>query len=85
MDPETEFKFDISYINLELVPNGKPLRSGISPQGILNVGRYKNVSDRSPNLSVKQYVPKMNPSPGAQDISIVGAHANGFVKVSSNL
>ncbi len=30
---------------------------------------------------VKQYIPRDNPNPKKGDISIVGAHANGFPKV----
>lgn len=33
-------------------------------------------------LSVKQYIPKSNPNPQPGDLTIIGAHANGFVKVS---
>lgn len=32
-------------------------------------------------LSVKQYIPKDNPSPRPGDVTIIGAHANGFPKV----
>lgn len=32
-------------------------------------------------LSVKQYVPIDNPNPKPGDITIIGAHANGFPKV----
>jgi hypothetical protein len=31
--------------------------------------------------SVKQYIPKNNPNPQPGDVTILGAHANGFVKV----
>ena len=31
-------------------------------------------------LSVKQYIPKDNPNPRPGDVTIVGAHANGFPK-----
>lgn len=31
-------------------------------------------------LAVKQYVPRSNPSPKPGDLSIIGAHANGFPK-----
>ncbi len=33
-------------------------------------------------LSVKQYIPKSNPNPKPGDLTIIGSHANGFVKVS---
>ena len=36
-------------------------------------------------LSVKQYIPKNNPHPIPGDVTIIGAHANGFVKVSNPL
>jgi hypothetical protein len=32
-------------------------------------------------LSVKQYIPKNNPNPLPGDVTIISAHANGFVKV----
>jgi len=35
-------------------------------------------------LSVKQYVPLDNPNPEAGDLTIIGAHANGFAKVSAS-
>lgn len=31
-------------------------------------------------LSVKQYIPKDNPNPRPGDVTIIGAHANGFPK-----
>lgn len=31
---------------------------------------------------IKQYTPKDNPNPQKGDITIIGAHANGFPKVS---
>lgn len=34
------------------------------------------------HLAVKQYIPKDNKSPKRGDITIIGAHANGFPKVS---
>ena len=33
------------------------------------------------SLSVKQYIPLDNPHPSPGDITIIGAHANGFPKV----
>ena len=33
-------------------------------------------------LAVKQYIPLSNPNPGNGDITIIGAHANGFGKVN---
>ncbi|RCI13341.1 hypothetical protein L249_1207 [Ophiocordyceps polyrhachis-furcata BCC 54312] len=39
--------------------------------------------DDRPLLSVKQYVPLDNPDPQPGDVTIIGAHANGFSKVRS--
>lgn len=36
----------------------------------------------TPTLSVKQYIPLDNPTPKPGDVTIIGAHANGFPKVS---
>ena len=33
------------------------------------------------HLAVKQYVPLDNPDPQPGDVTIIGAHANGFPKV----
>jgi hypothetical protein len=33
-------------------------------------------------VAVKEYVPKDNPEPKEGDVTIIGAHANGFPKVS---
>ncbi len=33
------------------------------------------------HLAVKQYIPKSNPNPRPGDVTIIAAHANGFVKV----
>jgi elongation factor P hydroxylase len=35
-----------------------------------------------PRLAVKQYIPLDNPNPQPGDVTIIGAHANGFPKVS---
>lgn len=35
----------------------------------------------TPKLSVKQYIPIDNPDPQPGDVTIIGAHANGFPKV----
>ncbi|KAL3956445.1 hypothetical protein ACCO45_009291 [Purpureocillium lilacinum] len=35
-------------------------------------------------LAVKQYVPKDNPKPQRGDLTVIGAHANGFPKVRDN-
>lgn len=37
------------------------------------------------HLAVKQYIPKSNPNPQAGDVTIIGAHANGFPKVGASL
>lgn len=34
------------------------------------------------HLAVKQYIPKSNPNPQPGDVTVIGAHANGFPKVS---
>jgi hypothetical protein len=34
------------------------------------------------HLAIKQYIPKDNPNPQHGDVTIIGAHANGFVKVN---
>ncbi|KLU92293.1 hypothetical protein MAPG_11239, partial [Magnaporthiopsis poae ATCC 64411] len=31
-------------------------------------------------VAVKQYIPKSNPNPQPGDVTIIGAHANGFPK-----
>lgn len=36
-------------------------------------------------LAVKQYIPLDNPNPQLGDVTIIGAHANGFPKVRSSL
>jgi hypothetical protein len=36
-----------------------------------------------PRLAVKQYIPFDNPNPQPGDVTIIGAHANGFPKVAS--
>lgn len=33
------------------------------------------------NLAIKQYTPKDNTTPQPGDVTIIGAHANGFPKV----
>lgn len=33
-------------------------------------------------LAIKQYIPLNNPNPQPGDVTIIGAHANGFPKVS---
>lgn len=33
-------------------------------------------------LAVKEYIPIDNPNPAPGDVTIIGAHANGFTKVS---
>jgi hypothetical protein len=36
------------------------------------------------HLAVKQYIPLNNPNPRPGDVTIIGAHANGFPKVSDD-
>lgn len=33
------------------------------------------------HLAVKEYIPRDNPNPKPGDVTIIGAHANGFTKV----
>jgi|SRR3569833_384760 len=40
-----------------------------------------NSQDEVLYLAVKQYIPKSNPNPQPGDVTIIGAHANGFIKV----
>jgi hypothetical protein len=35
-------------------------------------------------LAIKQYIPLDNPNPQPGDVTIIGAHANGFPKVSAS-
>lgn len=44
------------------------------------VGATADGDDDRPLLSVKQYVPLNNPHPQPGDVTIIGAHANGFSK-----
>lgn len=37
-----------------------------------------------PKLAVKQYIPLSNPNPQPGDVTIIGAHANGFPKVTTH-
>ena len=37
------------------------------------------------HLAIKQYIPLDNPNPKEGDVTIIGAHANGFPKVSQHL
>jgi hypothetical protein len=52
-----------------------------------HIREYPNATAHSQEevlyLSVKQYIPKNNPSPNPGDVTIIASHANGFVKVSS--
>jgi len=40
-----------------------------------------NAQDEVLQVAVKEYVPKDNPEPKEGDVTIIGAHANGFPKV----
>lgn len=44
-------------------------------------GAVKLGHERDLRLAVKQYVPHENPCPSDGDVTIIGAHANGFPKV----
>lgn len=46
------------------------------------LGATANGDDHVPKLAVKQYIPLSNPRPQPGDVTIIGAHANGFPKVS---
>ena len=48
-------------------------------------GAVKLGHERDLRLAVKQYVPHENPCPSDGDVTIIGAHANGFPKVISLL
>lgn len=45
-------------------------------------GAVKPGHERELRLAVKQYIPVDNPSPAAGDVTLIGAHANGFPKVA---
>lgn len=36
-------------------------------------------------LAVKEYIPRENPNPAPGDVTIIGAHANGFTKVGLDM
>jgi hypothetical protein len=36
-------------------------------------------------LAIKQYIPRDNPNPEQGDVTIIGAHANGYPKVGRSL
>ena len=44
-----------------------------------------NSQDSPLRLHVKQYTPKDNPQPKDGDVTVIGAHANGFPKVCALL
>lgn len=44
-------------------------------------GAVKTGHEQELRLAVKQYVPHDNPCPRDGDVTIIGAHANGFPKV----
>lgn len=46
------------------------------------LGATANGDDHVPKLAIKQYIPLSNPRPQPGDVTIIGAHANGFPKVS---
>jgi hypothetical protein len=45
-------------------------------------GAVKSGHEQDIRLAVKQYIPLDNPSPQEGDVTLIGAHANGFPKVS---
>lgn len=63
-----------SFRVVQHVVNGSHTRDYISATA--------NGDEDTPRLSVKQYIPLDNPSPKPGDVTIIGAHANGFPKVS---
>jgi hypothetical protein len=46
-------------------------------------GAVKFGHEQELRLAVKQYIPHDNPSPAKGDVTLIGAHANGFPKVTS--
>lgn len=63
-----------SFHVIQHVVNGSHTRDYISATA--------NGDENTPRLSVKQYIPHDNPTPKPGDVTIIGAHANGFPKVS---
>lgn len=51
-----------------------------------HIREYANATSHSQEevlyLAVKQYIPKDNLHPKPGDVTVIAAHANGFVKVS---
>jgi hypothetical protein len=45
-------------------------------------GAVKHKHEKDLRLAVKQYIPHDNPKPGTEDVTLIGAHANGFPKVA---
>lgn len=52
-----------------------------------HIREYARASARSQEdvfyLAIKQYIPLDNPHPKPGDVTIIGAHANGFPKVEN--
>ncbi|KAM5344212.1 hypothetical protein ACJ41O_012749 [Fusarium nematophilum] len=46
-----------------------------------HIAATANGDANTPKLSVKQYIPLNNPTPQPGDVTIIGAHANGFPKL----
>jgi hypothetical protein len=44
-----------------------------------------NLQEDILKLAIKQYTPKDNPNPSPGDVTIIGAHANGYPKVGSSV
>ena len=62
-----------SFRVVEHIVNGSHTRDYIAETA--------NGDSDMPKLSVKQYIPLDNPTPKPGDLTIIGAHANGFPKV----
>lgn len=55
----------------------------IDGQHIREYPRATSHSQEEPiRIAIKQYIPKDNLNPQSGDVTIIGAHANGFPKVS---
>ena len=48
------------------------------------LGAIKSQKDDALHLAVKQYIPRGPPLDDARGVTIIGAHANGFLKVMIN-
>lgn len=64
--------FDSLFRTVEHVAPGQHIRE---------YPRATAVPDQTLSIAVKQYIPIENPNPQPGDVTIIGAHANGFPKV----